>query len=340
MRVTLRDISKKSGFSVTTISRALAGYSDVNESTRQEIIRIANELGYQPNQIARQLQGKRTYTIGLIMPPRPHTDDDDFFSLFLKGVTYAAARNQYDVLVSATSPESSEMDAYRRIVGGNRVDGMVLARTFHNDPRIQYLQSVNHPFIVLGRSAPDETTDFPYIDVDSKMGIQALVTHMIAAGHREIGIILPPEEVSFTAYRLAGYREALEKAHIPFRPEYCIHSDLSFSGGQEAARLLLDRAPQLTAMVGSNDWMALGAMKIAQDRGIEVGRDFAVGGYDDIPAAAQAVPALTTVRWPIYGLGEELTRRLLKFIDRDSEVERQQLVEPELIIRDSVGKKA
>ncbi len=337
MRVTLKDIADRSGFSITTISRALAGYSDVSDKTRQQILKIADELGYQPNHIARQLQGQRTYTIGLIMPPRLHSDDDDFFSLLLKGVTYAAARDRYDVLVSATVPGSSEMDAYRRIVGGNRVDGMVLARTYFDDPRIAYLESINHPFIVLGRSAPDAASDFPYIDVDSKVGIQALVAHMIARGHRHIGIILPPEEVTFSAYRLAGYQAALAEAAIPYRPEYCVHADLTFSGGEEAARLLMTQQPDLTAIVGCNDWMALGAMHSAQELGHVVGDDFAVGGYDDIPAAERAVPALTTVRWPIYEVGEELTQRLLKFIENDPDVERQQLIKPELIIRRSTG---
>ena len=337
MRATLKDIADRSGFSITTISRALAGYDDVSEKTRQQILKIADELGYQPNHIARQLQGQRTYTIGLIMPPRLHSDDDDFFSRLLKSMTYTAARNRYDVLVSATVPDSSEMDAYRRIVGGNRVDGMVLARTFLDDPRIAYLQSVNHPFIVLGRNAPFAASDFPYIDVDSEAGLRTLVAHMIARGHHHIGIILPPEDVTFTAYRLAGYQAALTEAAIPYRPEYCIHADLSFSGGEEAARLLLAKQPDITAIVGCNDWMALGAMHCAQELGHVVGDDFAIGGYDDIPAAAGAVPSLTTIRWPIYAVGEELTQRLLRFIAHDPDVERQQLIVPELIIRRSTG---
>jgi LacI family transcriptional regulator len=337
MRVTLKDISKKSGFSVTTVSRALAGYDDVSQKTRDCILKIAEELGYQPNQIARQLQGQRTNTIGLIMPLRPATDDDDFFSLLLKGMTYEAARNGYDVLVSAGQPNTSEMDTYRRIVGGNRVDGLVLARIYRDDPRIEYLNEKKHPFVVLGRNAPDTTSDFCYIDVDSQLGIEMLIEHFVELGHQHIGIILPPTNVTTTYHRFAGYQAGLERAGIPFREDYCIYSDYTFDGGLSAAEILLDRVPQLTAIVACNDWMALGAITTAQKRGIKVGQEFAIGGYDDIPAAARAVPSLSTVHTPIYELGELLTKRLIKLIDNDPTAEQQLVVKPTLIIRESSG---
>lgn len=337
MPVTLKDIANKSGFSVTTVSRALAGYDDVSQQTREQILKIAEELGYQPNQIARQLQGQRTNTIGLIMPPRPATDDDDFFSLLLKGITYEAARNAYDVLVSAGHPGTTEMDTYQRIVGGNRVDGMVLARNYQNDPRISYLQGQKHPFIVLGRNAPDTVSDFSYIDVDSQLGIEMLVGHFVDLGHRDIGIILPPNTVTATFHRFAGYKAGLERAGIPFREDYCIYSNYTFNGGKEAAEILLDRVPQITAIVGCNDWMALGAMAAVQNRGIAIGKAFSIGGYDDIPAAARAVPALTTIHTPIYKLGELLTKRLIRLINHDPTTEQQQIVIPELVIRESSG---
>lgn len=337
MPITLKDIANKSGFSVTTVSRALAGYSDVSQQTRECILNIAEELGYQPNQIARQLQGQRTNTIGLIMPPRPATDDDDFFSLLLKGITYEAARNGYDVLVSAGHPETTEMETYQRIVGGNRVDGMVLARIHQNDSRIEYLQEQKHPFIVLGRNAPESPSDFSYIDVDSQLGIEMLVEHFVDLGHREIAIILPPNDVTATLHRFAGYKVALDRAGIVFREDYCIYSDYTFDGGKAAAEVLLDRAPQISAIVGCNDWMALGAMATLQKLGIPIGVDFVIGGYDDIPAAARAVPSLSSIHTPIYKLGELLTTRLIKLIDDDPTTEQQQIITPKLIIRESSG---
>lgn len=339
MPVTLKDISKKSGFSVTTVSRALTGYDDVSQRTRNRILKIAEEMGYQPNHIARQLQGQRTLTLGLIMPARTHSNDDDFFSLLLKGITYEAARNGFDVLTSAAQPNTSEIDAYQRFVGGNRVDGMIVARTHRNDERIQYLKSVNCPFIVHGRLAPDEASDFDYIDVDSELGIYMVTEHLIQGGHRDIGIILPNPDIAFTPYRLNGYRAALQGNGINFREEYCIHGDLTYQSGMEATHILLKKHPYLSAIVGANDWMALGAMAVAKELNYPVGDGFAVAGYDDIPAATHSEPSLTTVRQPIYDIGEQLTTKLLDIIKDDDPTPSyfQKLINPELIIRDSSG---
>jgi LacI family transcriptional regulator, galactose operon repressor len=212
-----------------------------------------------------------------------------------------------------------------------------LARNYRKDARIDYLKEKKHPFVVLGRNAPDTASDFCYIDVDSQLGIEMLVDHFVGLGHRHIGIILPPNDLTTTFHRLAGYKAALDRNGIRFREDYCIYSDYTFDGGTDAAEILFERAPQMTAMIGCNDWMALGAMAIAQKWGIKVGQNFAMGGYDDIPAAARAVPALTTIHTPIYELGELLTKRLIKLIDKDPTAEQQQIIKPSLIIRESSG---
>lgn len=338
MPVTLKDISEQSGFSVTTVSRALTGYDDVSQRTRNRIQQIADEMGYQPNHIARQLQGQRTLTLGLIMPARSHSNDDDFFSVLLKGITYEAARNGFDILTSAAQPNTPKLEAYQRFVGGNRVDGMIVARTQRQDARIQYLKSVNCPFIVHGRLAPDEPSDFNYIDVDSQYGIQMLTEHLIQQGHRDIGLILPSPDLAFTPYRLNGYRDALQHNGINFREDYCIHGDLTYESGVSAAQQLLKKHDHLSAIIGSNDWMALGAMAVAKDLKYPVGNGFAIAGYDDIPAAVHAEPSLTTVRQPIYDIGEQLTIQLLDIIKNDDPTSYfQKLIQPKLIIRASSG---
>src|SRR5215211_4890244 len=179
MQVKLRDIAREAGFSITTVSRALAGYDDVNENTRRRIAEVAAALGYQPNLLARQLRMQRTQTLGLIIPSADNSISNEFFSQLLLGIGDAASHAGYDLLVSAHVPGEPEMAAYRRIIGGNRVDGMILARTRQNDERIAYLQSLDHPFVVNGRSAPGERSDFPFIDVDSQTGIASAVAHLV-----------------------------------------------------------------------------------------------------------------------------------------------------------------
>ncbi|MBL8116995.1 MAG: LacI family DNA-binding transcriptional regulator [Anaerolineae bacterium] len=337
MQAKLKDIAQKSGYSITTVSRALAGYNDVNQQTREHIMQIASELGYQPNLPARQLRIQRTHTVGLIIPSYDHVFSNEFFSQLLLGVGDAASLERYDLLISTQVPGEDEMDAYRRMVGGNRVDGMVIARTRQNDPRIEYLKQQKRPFVVNGRRAPGEVSDFPYIDMDSYNGIQAVVAHFASLGHQQIGLILPPENMAFTEYRHQGYRDGLRAAGLDYRPDYVVYGDLLRTGGYSNANLLLDRQPQLTAIVACNDLMALGVMRALQERGLRVGADVAVSGYDDIPAAEYANPPLTTVHTPIYEIGQRLVRMLIALIDDQALDETQILLPGALIVRESSG---
>ena len=337
MQVTLKDIAKKSGFSVTTVSRALAGYSDVNAQTRQHIMQIADVLGYQPNLLARQFRSQRTHTIGIIIPARDYAFSSGFFSQLMLGIGDAIAVEHYDLLISAQEPDDDEIMAYRRMVAGNRVDGMILARTRQNDPRIQYLKEQGHPFVVSGRGAPGEPSDFPYIDVDSQAGIRSVVQHFVEFGHRAIGLILPSPEMAFTGFRHEGYCEGLADAGIPYRPEYVVYGDLWWTGGYQGAQSLLDNHPELTAIIACNDLMALGAMSAVQGRGLLVGRDIAVAGFDDTPAAEYAYPPLTTVHQPIYEIGQRLVKMLIGIITGTPPPETQVLLPCKLIVRASSG---
>lgn len=333
----LKDISKRTGYSITTVSRALGGYSDVNEQTRQHIIAVAQELGYQPNDIARQLRSQRTQTLGLITPATDHSSHDDFFFQLLRGITDSATAQHYDVLISSQASDADEMTAYRRIVGGNRVDGLILARTRQQDERIAYLNSLNFPFAVSGRSAPGHANDFAFIDVNSQLGIQRVTEHVLTQGHRTIGIILPPADIAFTGYRLQGYQDALQKHDIAFDEQLIFYGDLMQSGGYHGVQTLLERSPKMTALVCCNDLMALGALSALQSCGISVGQDFAVTGFDDISAAEYAYPSLTTVRQPIYDIGWKLVELLIRLIAGEdlSDAEKQIIVPTELVIRES-----
>lgn len=339
MQITLKDIARQSGYSVTTVSRALAGYTDVNEDTRRHIMDIAEKLGYQPNLLARQLRNQATQTLGLIIPSADNSISNEFFSQLLLGIGDAASHAGYDLLVSAHMPGAPEMAAYRRIVGGNRVDGMILARTRQNDERIAYLQRLKHPFAVNGRGAPGEQNDFPFIDVDSQAGIASVVRHLVELGHERIALILPPPDMAFTEYRHIGYRQGLSAAGLTYRSEYVAYGDLQRSGGSQQTNLLLDAYPEITAIVACNDLMALGAMQAAQARGLQVGVDISITGFDDIPAAEYAHPPLTTIRQPIYEIGTQLANLVISLIAGEAQEQTQILIPSTLINRASTGRR-
>lgn len=334
MKVTLKTIADESGFSITTVSRALAGYDDVNEQTRQHIIAIADRLGYRPNLTARHLRSKHTNTVGMVIPRTAHFSDP-FFMELLSGVGREASEHGYDLLLSAQMRGEEELSAYQRMVAGGRLDGIVLARVQHNDPRIAYLQSVIHPFVVFGRT---ERAGYPYIEVDGAQGMAELAAHFAAYNHRRLGLILSPPELAFTSHRLAGFRRGCQQAGLPFDDTYIAQGNLTRKSGSEAAHTLLDLPEPPTAIIACNDSMAIGAMRAIAERGLEVGRDVAVAGFDDIPSARGTTPPLTTVRQPIYDIGRRLAEMLIRLIHGDTLEESQILLEPQLIVRASSGK--
>src|SRR5215218_727717 len=174
---TLKSISKVTGYSVTTVSRALGGFDDVSEETRQRITDEAQRQGYEPNLQARLLQGQRSQTVGLVIPAYGPRFSDPFFSEFVAGVGNEAAVAGFDLLLSTHAPTPDEIDVYRRMVAGRRVDGLILARARIDDARIQYLSQTQMPFVVFGRT--QSKLDYLYVDVDGVTGQAELTEHFI-----------------------------------------------------------------------------------------------------------------------------------------------------------------
>jgi LacI family transcriptional regulator len=334
--VTLKDLAARLGLSVTTVSRALAGYGDVAEATRQRVLQAAEEMGYVPDVTARRLQKGRTDTIGFVIPTSGPRFSDPFFSELLAGIGNEAARQNFDLLVSTRPPDTPEEHAaHRRMVEGRLVDGLLVVRTRVKDQRIVYLARIGFPFVVFGRS--DLDIDFPYVDEDGFRGLELVTQHLVELGHRRLALISPPQDLMFCHYRRLGLEASLRRNGLSLDPEYRIVSDLTQQGGYKAMNTLLDLTSPPTAVVACNDLMALGAISAAQKRGVVVGRDIAVTGFDDIPLAEHSHPPLTTLHQPIYEIGRQICDMLIRIIRGEELVERHVLLQPELIIRESSG---
>jgi len=156
-------------------------------------------------------------------------------------------------------------------------------------------------------------------------------------GHQRIAYISPPMDYTFARYRLRGVREALAEAGLQLPDDYLVFGDLSQCSGKIGAQYLLDLAEPPTAIIGGNDLMAFGAISAAQELGLEVGRDIAIAGFDDVPMAEASHPPLTTINQPIYKIGQMVAEMLIKIIRGEALASRQILLQPELIIRRSCG---
>ena len=335
MPVTIKDIAKRTGKSITTVSRALHGYDDVSPETRAMIVRVAEELGYTPNLLAQRLQKQRTDTLGFILPTFGPRFSDPFFSEFLAGIGNTAGEYGYDLLVSTQPPGEKELEIYRKKVMGRQVDGFIVVRTRCQDPRIQYLKEAGAPFVAFGRT--ESGLDYPFVDEDGAAGMRMLVEHLVRLGHRRIAYISPPLDYTFARDRLRGVQEALQEAGLGLPDAYLVFGDLTQRSGLTQAARLLDLSEPPSAILAGNDLMAFGAMSAVQQRGMQVGRDIAITGFDDIPMAETAHPPLTTVHQPIYKIGRMLTEMLIKMIQGQPMESYQILLTPRLVVRGSCG---
>ncbi|MCU0488138.1 MAG: substrate-binding domain-containing protein [Anaerolineales bacterium] len=332
---TINDIAKKVGRSITTVSKALAGYEDVSPTTRELVWKAAEEMGYIPNSAAQQLKKRQSNTLGLILPTSSPRFSDPFFSEFIAGIGNKAALFDFDVLVSTRAPGESELLDYKKKVQSRRVDGFIIVRTRRQDPRINYLREVGFPFVSFG--CTEEPLDFHFVDEDSGYGMRLAVNHLYDLGHRQIACIYPPKNLNFSLDRLSSVRSQMEKLGLALREEWFIQGDLTQESGYEAANRLLSLPESPSAIICCNDLMAFGAMSAIQNRGLVVGKDISVTGFDNIPMSTHSHPPLTTLTQPIYQIGGLVCEMLIKII-RGQPVDQQQIyLKPELIVRQSTG---
>jgi LacI family transcriptional regulator len=336
MPPTIRDVARALNLSITTVSRALDGYGDVAAGTRQLVVRTAREMGYTPNRAARQLRRQRTDTLGYILPADGPQFVDPFFSEFIAGLGDAAAVQNYDLLVSTAPADSEEEKAlYQRWVQGGKVDGMVINRTRLHDWRIQYLAAQKKTFVSFERSQDD--VEFIGVETDSFSGITELLGYLINQGHSRIGYIGTSSDLKIQYDRLNAYRQGLEAAGIRLDSLLETFGNLTPQGGYAAAGRLLGIAQPPTAIVCINDLTAIGAMHAAHERGLVVGRDIAIAGFDGIADAAHTQPPLTTLDQPVYAIAGRLVQMLLASIAGSDLPQEPIIIQPTLLVRASTG---
>ncbi len=331
----LRKLSTQLGLSMTTVSRALNGYADVSESTRARVIDAAREAGYQPNPVARRLALGRAEAIGLVLPNAFGDLMDPFFAELLRGMASVVDKANLDLLVAAAPAGPSELRAYRRLVEGQRVDGLIVGRTRAHDERIEYLLDQDFPFVCHGRTLTDR--DYAYLDIDGEAGFRLLTQRMLDFGHRRVGLINPPSSLMFGAMRRRGYEETLREAGLCVDLSLIAEGEMTEETGYDAAQNLLSLADPATALLCGNDSIAVGAMHAVKAAGLQVCQDVSVAGYDDLPISRYTEPALTTLRQPIRDAGARIVEMLLARLSGTPAAELQELWAPTLIERRSDG---
>ena len=334
MPVTIRDLANRLNLSITQVSRALSGYSDVSDATREKVTQAAREMGYEPSYAARQLRRKRADAIGYILPTSSPRFSDPFYANFLTGLCDEAAKHQIDLVVASCPPESElEETMYQRWSQSTRVDGIVINRVRIHDWRVDYLAQNQMPFVTLG--IPESNHEFPAIQVNERGGFERMALHLKEKGHKRIAFIGGPPELVIQRERFAGYKQGLSAAGLDYDDGLVIEGNLTEDGGYNAARKLLGGVNPPTAIMACNDQSAIGAMRAAKEGGCKIGERFSVTGYDGIREAEYADPPLTTLYQPTYEIARQLTAMLVNLINHEPISPLHRQIEPELIIRAS-----
>ncbi|MCB8820191.1 substrate-binding domain-containing protein [Microvirga rosea] len=303
----LRLLAKSLGLSITTVSRALDGYSDVAPPTRERVRAAARAINYRPNSAARSLRRRRAEVVAVTLPLEPGQFGPPLFLNMLAVCSQRLAENGLDLMLLPTANAAAEMETYRRLVDGGRADAVIVVRTRLDDERVAFLKNRGIPFVTHGRIA--DSSDHAFIDGDGAAGFAEATRLLVSLGHRRIAHIAAPQDLTFAHLRRKGWKAGLQAHDLPDQLE-CIALPTE-EGGYEAARQLLERPERPTALLCATDSIATGALSALKEKGLRAGRDIAVIGHDNLPSAAFTDPPLSTMEIAAPDVGRRLADMLI-----------------------------
>ena len=331
MSVTLHELAKAAGYSVSTVSRALNNSThSVNDVTRERILTIANELGYRPNVTARGLKMDRTFTIGLVV----YNIASAFTPVLIRGIQeYLRQRNYFSIIISTDWDSDLESEAVHQLLSRS-IDGVIFVETWRDESN-KTLDLANKPYVYVYRLFDGEYPNS--VIVDDVHGAGLAVEHLAKLGHRRIAFINGPQGWAASKERLAGYRNILAKYEIPHDSSLIEEGTWEVQSGYQVTKKFLALPDRPTAIFAANDLMALGAIYAIQDAGLSVPRDVAIVGFDDREIASISNPTITTVCPPSFEMGQLAAQLILDLLENQSEIKDPIRVQSRLIVRESCG---
>jgi len=332
-QITIRDVAKEAGVSRQTISRAFNDKGEISPETKQHVLDVAQRMGYRPSGLARSLTTNRTYTVGLLIPDISY----HFYSLIAKGVETVSSAAGYGLYLANTLRDIQRETQALDTLWDRRVDGAILYASFLSPGQLaEYVERYQHVVFINCQTVPDGKGKIATINVDDTFGAQTAVAHLLENGHIRIAFLSGPEFSVSGRRRRAGYEQAFKAHGLTADPNLVYECFPDIEGGYEIAQQLLEDHPEVTAILAYNDMTAVGAMRACQDRGIKIPKEIAIIGFDDIPLASILRPSLTTVRIGKQDLGQQAMTTLLAMIEgKSDEIATEQIITPELVIRES-----
>ena len=335
----LKELATQLGLSPTTVSRALNGYPEVNEITRERVMAAAKRHNYLPNTRAIRLATGRSLAVGHVIPiSTRHEIVNPIFADFIAGAGEIYSRNGYDMLLSVVSDENIEL-AYRELKLRGAVDGVILHSARMQDSRIPLLREIGLPFVVHGR-ATGSVVPYSWVDVNNRRAFQRATEFLLDLGHVRIALVNGLEYMDFAVRRRSGYTDALVAKGIAPDPDLMSSDQMTEGAGYTSARRMLALSVPPTAFLAASIISGMGVRRAVQDAGLTLGRDVSIIIHDDDLSYlknGEDVPIFTATRSSVREAGRLVAEMLLDVIGQPDSGPQQRLLEAELIIGQSTG---
>ena len=337
--VTLKDISRKLGLSVPTVSRALGGYEDIAEETRTLVGRTAREMNYRPNQHAKNLvqnlESKQNILILGVPNVLKSIAFNSYYGEIMRAFCDTLDTTTHRFILAVEDDDESEFLDYHKLIQDHQATAAIILDLAEEDGRVKELTTAGIPLVVLGEYEPANQSQSA-VWTDNVKGAYLATRHLILRGRSNIALVggLRGQKVSFS--RLRGYQMALQEAGHAFEESLVVNpSETDEHGGYDAMLELIHRGCSFDAVFCASDLRSIGVIKALREQGLSVPDDVSVVGYDDLPIASFFDPQLTTIRQPTYKVGAFAIRSLEKLIRGERVQQRTKMFSPELVIRGS-----
>lgn len=334
-KATIKDIAHRAGVSIATVSRVFNKTQNVREKTAKRVLKAAEELNYFPNKVARRMRVKSqdSLIIGLIL-----TDmGNPFFSELARGVEDVAYQNKQATLICNTDENPEKEHFYIDSMLSEKASGIIIAPTAGNVDFLNRLKSQNYPIVCVDRYP--EGLNIDTVTTNNERGAYLAIKRLIELGHKKIGIICGIKGISTTEGRLDGYKKALKEFGIPVDKELIIYKNYKETGGREAMKELLSLNSLPTAVFSTNNLMTLGCFEEMYEQDVRIPQDMAIIGFDDMSWSMALNPPLTAIKQPSYELGVNAAELLIKRLNDTKRNTMNMVLNPELVVRQSDGKR-
>ena len=334
-KIDIRDVAAAAGCSIATVSNVLNSTGRVGAKTRERVLRTVKELGYAPNAAGKMLKSQRTENIGfLFYPSCEHIFTNRFYSEVMDGVEEVLSENNFNLLIAGCR-FSEERFSLPKFVRERSVDGLMLLGIV---PKAfaQQLLMLDYPFVQIDNVYDEIPMDS--VVSDGFNGAKMAVEYLIENGHRDIVMFASDRNVGSTNARFEGYKAALQKHDIPFRPAYVINTFHGERGGAPAAQELIKRHLNFSAIFAVNDEVAITAVPVLKEAGYRIPEDISIIGFDNIEKATLVNPPLTTVHIDKRLMGNLGAQAILARIENPTRHVQNTVLPGTLVVRQSVAR--